>query len=760
MISHKKHLLFFIAAILVFYQLSAQKGLYDARIAVKNFDCVNRSVIMQVQIRASTMANVFKLGDANYRFTYDPRQIKRPVLVTQDNFSNQAPALDRNYGPQNLSGSSEGETKAILSINCFYSGGAEGAKNVDTAWTTVSCVKFTLVNADNCINIQWNNGQNFPMTGMNEVIVTSVSPYEYTTTNVRSNETYININECFAQACDNKAPKVTKSSIIIDEDRTTQSCTQIIDPNFSDKHTVSVCTDPINGIATASVDNNRRELCITYTPDAHFNGKDSICLLVCDNAAMRLCDTVRIPITVNAVPDPPSVSVTTLVAQAGVQLDTCITIQDNDIGDSFRAISCYKSIGSVNMSVNNHKLCISYKSNNAFSGKDSICITVCDVSGLCQTVKIGVQVAPCADAAMPIMTCPADVEVSLGGNIVSDTDKFITSAAIADNCSHVVLNFRTPSATDDCSIRFVNQVNGFRNGSAFPVGNSELTFEAADFSGKTVICKVNVHVLPIKLLNNHTITTCTNEVVSVSAIGYTNTAYQWKGPRFAVNSSQLTFPLVSVAQQGVYTLTATLGQKCIVKDSISVSLKQAPIVEHDSYIMPVNEVFADNITHNDSLEANRPYVIKLKDNVASGKLMLDEKGQFSYQPQTGFAGVVGFTYQLCYTDCPDNCQTAVASIKVAENKRIGDRATNIITPNGDGVNDALTIEGFDPTSQGNVSEISIFSQWGEKVFSASPYMNDWKGTFSGQPLPVGTYYFIFKKDPNATPITSFVSIVK
>jgi hypothetical protein len=78
------------------------------------------------------------MGDANYRFEYDPRTIDHPRIVSQPNFSNQSPDRDMNYGLQNLNGTSKGETRGLVSVNTFYTGSANGAKQVDTAWMTVS----------------------------------------------------------------------------------------------------------------------------------------------------------------------------------------------------------------------------------------------------------------------------------------------------------------------------------------------------------------------------------------------------------------------------------------------------------------------------------------------------------------------------------------------------------------------------------------------------------------------------------------------
>ena len=74
----------------------------------------------------------------------------------------------------------------------------------------------------------------------------------------------------------------------------------------------------------------------------------------------------------------------------------------------------------------------------------------------------------------------------------------------------------------------------------------------------------------------------------------------------------------------------------------------------------------------------------------------------------------------------------------------------LITPNGDGLNEQFIFEDLEnnPTHfAGN--EIVIFNRWGDVVFQAKPYQNNWSGqNNTGQSLPEGTYYYIFKLDLN------------
>ena len=49
------------------------------------------------------------------------------------------------------------------------------------------------------------------------------------------------------------------------------------------------------------------------------------------------------------------------------------------------------------------------------------------------------------------------------------------------------------------------------------------------------------------------------------------------------------------------------------------------------------------------------------------------------------------------------------------------------------------------TSNPNNS-LRIFNRWGDEIFSAEPYNNDWDGTVDGEPVPASTYFFLFYPD--------------
>lgn len=85
------------------------------------------------------------------------------------------------------------------------------------------------------------------------------------------------------------------------------------------------------------------------------------------------------------------------------------------------------------------------------------------------------------------------------------------------------------------------------------------------------------------------------------------------------------------------------------------------------------------------------------------------------------------------------------------------QATNLITPNGDGINDTWIVRNIE--SFGNNS-LRIFNRFGQEVYRKSNYMNDWDGTKDGYPLPSGTYYYIFENSISKLPLKGFISILR
>jgi gliding motility-associated-like protein len=83
--------------------------------------------------------------------------------------------------------------------------------------------------------------------------------------------------------------------------------------------------------------------------------------------------------------------------------------------------------------------------------------------------------------------------------------------------------------------------------------------------------------------------------------------------------------------------------------------------------------------------------------------------------------------------------------------------SNIITPNGDGVNDLWEIENL--VSYPN-NKVSIYNRSGRLIFSKTNYNNDWNGQYSGINLPEDTYYYVILLNGGSEVKKGFITLVK
>ncbi len=172
------------------------------------------------------------------------------------------------------------------------------------------------------------------------------------------------------------------------------------------------------------------------------------------------------------------------------------------------------------------------------------------------------------------------------------------------------------------------------------------------------------------------------------------------------------------------------------QDTVRVNYQPNPVAVPDEAGAPLNGEAALNVLENDlNVEGSTVEIVKMPDNgtavVVDGNLIL-------YTPDGNFVGTDQFTYQLCSEGC--DCSVAVVRVNVGGDINREDCfVPSIFTPNGDGVNDFFVIPCL--LVDNNNSTVSVYNRWGDEVFSSSPYRNDWRGTFNGDDLPVGTYYY-------------------
>lgn len=86
------------------------------------------------------------------------------------------------------------------------------------------------------------------------------------------------------------------------------------------------------------------------------------------------------------------------------------------------------------------------------------------------------------------------------------------------------------------------------------------------------------------------------------------------------------------------------------------------------------------------------------------------------------------------------------------------RTVDVITPDGNGLNDQLYIEEIDRYPD---NELIIINRWGQEIYRKKGYKNDWEGTNeTGGALPAGTYFYIIKFDSVKTILKGSFEIIR
>lgn len=204
-----------------------------------------------------------------------------------------------------------------------------------------------------------------------------------------------------------------------------------------------------------------------------------------------------------------------------------------------------------------------------------------------------------------------------------------------------------------------------------------------------------------------------------------NVSYAWSGSGI-VSGSNTANPIIN--QAGIYTVVATDNNTgCSSTNTIAV-VNPTVIASFTANVItgmaPLNVDFTNN-----SLGANS-YTWAFGNSSTS----TSTNPSTSYTASGTYSVVLASSNGLCI-----DYDTLV--IKVT-----GGLGTipEIFTPNGDGKNDPFYIPGLDSYPK---NKLQVFNRWGNIVYEAAPYKNDWDGkpnksSMGTGKLPVGTYFYI------------------
>ena len=174
------------------------------------------------------------------------------------------------------------------------------------------------------------------------------------------------------------------------------------------------------------------------------------------------------------------------------------------------------------------------------------------------------------------------------------------------------------------------------------------------------------------------------------------------------------------------------------------------VVNNDEYSVPFGGDISTDLTDNDEIPGN--FTLNVIQQPSHGRLTLGQNGQITYEADINYIGEDVAIYEICLENC--DCIAANVTFNVGESA--GCDIPSIITPNNDGINDAFIIPCIANVDRFPNSVVTIFNQWGDEVFRAEPYQNDWEGTFDGEDLPVGTYFYMVDLKDGSKPMSGYL----
>ncbi len=286
---------------------------------------------------------------------------------------------------------------------------------------------------------------------------------------------------------------------------------------------------------------------------------------------------------------------------------------------------------------------------------------------------------------------------------------------------------------------------------------------------------VNYFTPPTVNLGNDT-NLCANETLQLN-VRTTGGSYLWNN-----NSTRAT---QTISQAGIYWVDVTVNG-CATRDSIVVNYKPSPAVnlgndtnlcKGDSIKLNVNTIGAtylwqDNsklstftiyqagtywvdVTKNDCstrdsliIDGLNPPTLNFVDDtmICLNKQLILNAYNYgsSYTWQDGSVDSIFVVDRagLYFVEVANNCGFVMDTTEVKFfDCDCYDNTPNVMTPNGDGINDIFKTYIKCPI---NDFEMNIFNKWGVNLFTSKHQNIYWDGTFQGNSVNNGTYYYVIR----------------
>ena len=269
-------------------------------------------------------------------------------------------------------------------------------------------------------------------------------------------------------------------------------------------------------------------------------------------------------------------------------------------------------------------------------------------------------------------------------------------------------------------------VKYYLNGTLIPDNftyNEDVTITAEIVSGNCTIVTTLIHLnIPkkSKILEDKTI--CPSSTTKLEAeTGFKY--YKWTNENGDIINEGEFVNFIDNISIGKYFVELTSQNGCKISQEVNVFPSETPIITHIEVKGSTATVFV--------VGGTQPYQYSL-DNL-------------NFQSSNVFYNVPRGKHKV-FVKSGDGCYTL-------ESEFLMINLINVITPNGDGINDVLDYS--DLKIKNNVS-IKIYDKMGQLMFQSEGQNYIWDGKMSGRPVSTGTYwYFLNWEEPVTLQKTSY-----
>jgi gliding motility-associated-like protein len=189
-----------------------------------------------------------------------------------------------------------------------------------------------------------------------------------------------------------------------------------------------------------------------------------------------------------------------------------------------------------------------------------------------------------------------------------------------------------------------------------------------------------------------------------------------------------------------------------VNKAIRITILQSPVLMGSANLARNNQSSAvgQNVTISKGYSANLNLsgsgIVKYAWSPATGLSSTNISNPIARPTQTT-------TYTVRVTNAQGISTDVFITVTVLEDYNI--TPNNVLSPDGDGVNDFWTIENLSTYPN---NEVKIFDKAGRVIFNVKNYQNSWDGQLNGATLHEGAYYYIINLGPGTRPKIGYITI--